>query len=151
MSDNEINSMNIHDGVKVRIQLNSLDPTYKVPTDAIAVPSDVRKTGLSKVVNYLLGNVVDGSDTDYSDSDSDDEDNKKDKKNENMVDFDFLISNRFLRTSVSSYMRSHNISAESVLRVDFLPKANNPEEEGESEEVSFGQGEKRRETAGAKR
>ena len=127
MSDDE---MNVEDrGVKVRVQLNSLVPEYSVPKDAIAVPSEVRKSGLSKVVNYLLGNVEGGGDS----SDSDDDSVEGNKASDKSVDFDFLIKNRFLRTSVSSYMRANNISAESVLQIDFVPKATKPENQGESE------------------
>ncbi|GMH72098.1 hypothetical protein TrRE_jg5633 [Triparma retinervis] len=128
MSDDD--EMNVEDrGVKVRVQLNSLVPEYSVPKDAIAVPSEVRKSGLSKVVNYLLGNVEGGGDS----SDSDDDSVEGNKASDKSVDFDFLIKNRFLRTSVSSYMRANNISAESVLQIDFVPKATKPENQGESE------------------
>jgi hypothetical protein len=127
MSDDEMDVES--GGVKVRVQLNSLVPEYTVPKDAIAVPSEVRKSGLSKVVNYLLGNVEGNDDSSDSDSDSNDGTTPSDRS----VDFDFLIKNRFLRTSVSSYMRANNISAESVLQIDFMPKASKPENQGESE------------------
>ena len=118
---------------KVRVKLVSILPEYNVPSDDIAVPSSIRRPGLSKVVNYLLGNADDsGSDSDSNDDDNDDDGNNN---KSSLVEFDFLVDNKFLRQSVEGYLRSNNISSEDVLRIDFLPKAKKPEEDKNENEA----------------
>ena len=124
--------MDSDESSKVRVKLVSILPEYNVPSDDIAVPSSIRRPGLSKVVNYLLGNADDsGSD---SDSNDDEDDGRKNNKS-SLIEFDFLVDNKFLRQSVEGYLRSNNISSEDVLRIDFLPKAKNPEEDKNENEA----------------
>ena len=124
--------MDSDESSKVRVKLVSLLPEYNIPSDDIAVPSSIRRPGLSKVVNYLLGNADDsGSDSDSNDDDDDGRNNNK----SSLIEFDFLVDNKFLRQSVEGYLRSNNISSEDVLRIDFLPKAKKPEEDKNENEA----------------
>ena len=126
--------MDSDESSKVRVKLVSLLPEYNIPSDDIAVPSSIRRPGLSKVVNYLLGNADDsGSDSDSNDDDDDDDDRNNNKSS--LIEFDFLVDNKFLRQSVEGYLRSNNISSEDVLRIDFLPKAKKPEEDKNENEA----------------
>jgi ribosome biogenesis protein YTM1 len=113
---------------KIRVTLVSLDPTYTVPTDDMAVPASIRTTGLNKLVNYLLS----GSD---SDNDSDSEEEEEEGKPAKGVQFDFMINNRFLRTTLAGYVRANNVSAESVVTVHFLPKLTKPDPSKEENNV----------------
>lgn len=131
---------NLDESSRVRVKLVSVLEEYSVPSDDIAVPSSIRRPGLSKVVNYLLGNA-DNSDSDDSDNDNDndhDNDNNASSKktsSSSRLEFDFLVDNKFLRQSVEGYMRSNNISSEDVLRIEFLPKAKKPEEDKNDNEA----------------
>ena len=75
------------DDSKVMVKLVSLLPEFEVPSDDIAVPSNIRRPGLSKVVNYLLGNIDEG------DSEEDDNDNEK-REEKKMPAFDFMVKNK---------------------------------------------------------
>ena len=117
------------DESKLRITLTSLDSRYSVSSSEIAVPGSTRRSGLSNLVNFMLGNGTSGSD-DEADSDTDsDEEHKDDKKKTPQIPFDFIISSVYLRTSLSAYVRTHDISFENVLKVDFLPRSSVPSEE----------------------
>jgi len=109
---------------KVRISLVSLDPSYEVPSDDMAVPASIRTSGLNKLVNYLIS----------GESEDENEDDEESGESSSTV-FDFMINNRFLRTTLSGYIRANNISAEALVTVHFLPKLTKPDEEKNETEV----------------
>ena len=104
---------------KYRVRFNSILPQYRVEGDEIAVGGDVRTSGMSKIINYLLEGA--GDDSGSEDGGASEE------KSGGKIRFDFLIKNRFLRTSLSSYVLTNNLSAESTIVIDYLPKATKPE------------------------
>ena len=108
------------DESKVMVKLVSVLPQYEVPDDDIAVPSEIRRKGLSKVVNYLLGNEESDED---GDGNNDDDDVVQSSQN---ISFDFMVKNKFLRQSVAGYIRSASLSFESVLTIHFLPRSTKP-------------------------
>ncbi len=118
---------------KVRVKLTSMQPKYSVDSSEIAVPSDVRRGGLSKLVNFMLGNV----DDDESESDNSDDEGAGSgirTSVSSMIPFDFLIHGRFLRTTLAGYMRANNVSAEDVVDIHFMPRLTKPEEESSPDE-----------------
>ena len=113
---------------KIRVQLVSVDPRYTVTDADMAVPGTLRRTGLAAVVNYLLGNDEDKEESGKKGDDDDDESSMKiSSPKSNRIDFDFMINNRFLRTTVSGYVRANNVSAEDLLVIHFLPRMTKPE------------------------
>ena len=110
---------------KIRVQLVSVDPRYAVPDADMAVPGTLRRGGLSSVVNYLLG--FSGDDDAAAAASAMDTGGLESSSNNKQVDFDFLVDNRFLRTSISGYVRSHNVSAEELVVIHFVPRLPKPE------------------------
>mmetsp|Transcript_573 Transcript_573/g.1023 ORF Transcript_573/g.1023 Transcript_573/m.1023 type:complete len:463 (+) Transcript_573:209-1597(+) len=121
-------SAGVADESKVMVKLVSVLPQYEVPDDDIAVPSEIRRKGLSKVVNYLLGN--EDSDDD-SDNDIDSDGGRASPSSK--VSFDFMVKNKFLRQSVAGYIRSASLSFESVLTIHFLPRSTKPSDSSPSD------------------
>lgn len=105
---------------------SSYDPPLRVPSDPIAVPSSVRRGGLSAVVNHLLDRRVVAS------SSNDDEDDSKDDDRPPAVAFDFLVGDRLLRTSVEAAARREGLGTERAVEVRYLPAARTPRRAGES-------------------
>eukprot|EP00588_Corethron_pennatum_P008580 CAMPEP_0194269606 /NCGR_PEP_ID=MMETSP0169-20130528/3739_1 /TAXON_ID=218684 /ORGANISM="Corethron pennatum, Strain L29A3" /LENGTH=392 /DNA_ID=CAMNT_0039011307 /DNA_START=102 /DNA_END=1276 /DNA_ORIENTATION=- len=97
------------DGPSVRIRLRDGSPggSHPLPTGVagteIAVPSSLRRRGLSAAVNHLLGGGT-------------------------AVPFDFLVGNRYLRTSLEGAAGSEGFEA--GLDVTYVPLYPRPEEEG---------------------
>lgn len=97
----------------------------EVPTEAIAVPADVRRKGLSAVINHLLGRRIDGKD------DDDDEDDKI----EDALPFDFLINGKLLRSGVESAARRYGLSLEQAIQLTYFPAQEAPQESGKGEPI----------------
>mmetsp|Transcript_23063 Transcript_23063/g.50061 ORF Transcript_23063/g.50061 Transcript_23063/m.50061 type:complete len:504 (-) Transcript_23063:48-1559(-) len=133
----------LNEGNQIRISF-VLDPsvttketpegdTLEVPSDPIAVPSNVRRRGLSAIINHLLDRKVEkesGDDSDESEEeDSDDEDRLP------SLPFDFLVNGRYLRTGIEAAARREGLSLETAVKVHYFPAAKAPTGRGESEEM----------------
>ena len=89
---------------QVRVKLvTKLPKEWQVPASPLAVPSSLTRWGMSEVVNHLLG----GS---------------------SHTAFDFLAGGALLRGSLGRHIRAHNLSAEDVVELQYLPAAKPPEE-----------------------
>ncbi|XP_021724368.1 ribosome biogenesis protein WDR12 homolog [Chenopodium quinoa] len=76
-----------------------LEQHFKVPSNAIAIPSDLTRFGLSSIVNNLLKAV---------DSDWEPE------------PFDFLIDGELVRLSLEEFLLAKRISAEKVVEIEYI-------------------------------
>jgi ribosome biogenesis protein YTM1 len=123
-SDNE---EDIGEQIRVSFVLDASikDRSLEVPSDPIAIPADLRKKGLSAVINHLLDRRVDNDDV-GSDSDED--------KLE-AIPFDFLVANRLLRTGVETAARRHGLSLEQAIQISYFPAQQAPEESNQGEPV----------------
>ena len=99
----------------------------EVPTEPMAVPSNIRKRGLSAIVNHLLDRG-DKDDSDASDDDSDGDDDKLPA-----IPFDFLLNDKLLRLPLDSAARNMGLSTEHALELYYFPARLPPKREGESE------------------
>lgn len=84
--------------VQVRF-VTHLDDQFEVPSNAIAVPSDLTRLGLSSIVNNLLKAV----DSDWEPK-----------------PFDFLIDGELVRMSLEEFLLAKGISAEKVLEIEYI-------------------------------
>lgn len=119
-------SLHLAPGVKPQ---NSDGTTLEIPSDPIAVPCNIRKRGLSAVVNHLLGrNVV-------NDSDSNSDDNEEDSLSSLLppIAFDFLLSSKLLRLPLESAVRKEGLSTEKAIELHYFPARLPPIKEGEGE------------------
>ncbi|TPX34226.1 hypothetical protein SmJEL517_g03145 [Synchytrium microbalum] len=92
---------------KVQVRFRSRESRYSVTTAPILVPIGVKRIGLSSIVNQLLNS-----------------DNPE--PTEKTIPFDFLIENKFLRTSLSEYLDANAKSTESILEIEYLPVQSPP-------------------------
>lgn len=119
-------SLHLAPGVKSH---NSDGTPLEIPSDPIAVPCDIRKRGLSAVVNHLLGrNVVQESDQEEQESDEEDD-------NLPPISFDFLLSSKLLRLPLESAVRKEGLSTEKAIDIYYFPARLPPVKEGEGENV----------------
>ncbi|KAL6961191.1 WD repeat-containing protein 12 [Sarracenia purpurea var. burkii] len=84
--------------VQVRF-VTKLRPPFKVPSNSIAIPSNLTRMGLSAVVNNLL------------------EAGNNDWKSE---PFDFLINGELVRMSLEEFLLAKGISAEKILEIEYI-------------------------------
>ncbi|KAI4320388.1 hypothetical protein MLD38_033875 [Melastoma candidum] len=84
--------------VQVRF-VTKLKPAYKVPPTSLAIPADVTRLGLSKLVNQLLQNV----DADWAPE-----------------PFDFMIDGELVRMSLEQFLLAKGISAEKVVEIEYI-------------------------------
>ncbi|KAI9222843.1 WD40-repeat-containing domain protein [Blastocladiella britannica] len=83
---------------QVQVKFTTTEEQYAVPSSApILLPTDFKRSALNEVINHLLG-----------------------KGRENAVNFEFLIDDTLLRTSLASYLTQHNLSAENVLSIQYI-------------------------------
>jgi ribosome biogenesis protein YTM1 len=137
MADQEENTLvDEQDGEQIRVSFvlaqgvgGSTAESLEIPSDSIAVPFDIRRRGLSAVVNHLLGRKVDAEKEDSSDESDDDDDDEQLKA----IPFDFLVNNRLLRTGVEAAARREGLSLEEAVKITYFPAQQAPEEAGESE------------------
>jgi ribosome biogenesis protein YTM1 len=121
-------SLHLAPGVKSQ---NSDGTPLEIPSDPIAVPANIRKRGLSAVVNHLLGrNVV----NDDSDSNSENEDSSTSSQLPPIA-FDFLLSSKLLRLPLESAVRKEGLSTEKAIELQYFPARLPPVKEGEGEVV----------------
>ena len=107
----ESSSDESHSRTKLRISLhlapgvksqNSDGTPLEVPSDPIAVPCDIRKRGLSAVVNHLLGRKV-ANDQEVVSSDEDESDEEEELPSS--IPFDFLLTSKLLRLPLEAAVR----------------------------------------------
>ena len=120
--DSEYNEEEIGEQVRVSFILDPSvsDRSLEVPTESIAIPADLRRKGLSAVINHLLDRQVH--------DDEDNEDSGEDEEKLKALPFDFIIANRLLRTGVETAARRHGLSLEQAIRISYFPAQKSPEE-----------------------
>lgn len=97
----------------------------------MAVPSNIRKRGLSAIINHLLDRGdKDDDENSASGSDSDDDDDKLPA-----IPFDFLLNDKLLRLPLDSAARNMGLSTEHALELHYFPARLPPKKEGESEQL----------------
>ncbi|TVU19850.1 hypothetical protein EJB05_36025 [Eragrostis curvula] len=84
--------------VRVRF-VTKLPAPLRAPTDAIAVPADLSRMGLSEVVNSLLA---------------------ADEPDHQHQPFDFLVDGEFVRMPLQQFLNAKGISAERVLELEYV-------------------------------
>ena len=94
----------------------------EVPTEPIAVPADLRRKGLSAVINHLLGRRIGEND-----------ENEDDKSE--ALPFDFLINGKLLRTGVESAARRYGLSLEHAIQLTYFPAQEAPQESGKGQPI----------------
>ena len=104
--------------------------SLEIPKEPIAVPSSIRKRGLSAIVNHLLDRKVISDDDD--DANNSDEDNENEDKLPS-IPFDFLLNSKLLRLSLDSAIRKEGISTEHSIEIEYFPARLPPRNEGESD------------------
>ncbi|KAG9290333.1 hypothetical protein G9A89_007064 [Geosiphon pyriformis] len=82
-------------GPQVQVRFFTQQSKYAVTDSAILVPAELRRYGLSEIINHLLA---------Y----------------EKPVPFDFLIEGQFLRTSLSEYLQNAGLSTENVISLEYV-------------------------------
>eukprot|EP01135_Chromosphaera_perkinsii_P007846 Nk52_evm38s1020 gene=Nk52_evmTU38s1020 len=80
---------------QVQVKFFTSQKKYAVTDKPFTVPSNLRRYGLSEVINHLL-------------------------PREEVVPFEFLINGEFLRGSLESYMKSNDISLESLVEIEYM-------------------------------
>eukprot|EP00435_Cladocopium_sp_Y103_P038589 s905_g10.t1 len=80
-----------------------LPEKFQVPEEELVIPANLERYGLSEVVNRLIGH-------------------------EQPIPFDFLVEGEFLRSSIGTYLEVHKLSAEKVLRLEFVLALREPEQ-----------------------
>ncbi|KAL2633693.1 hypothetical protein R1flu_005172 [Riccia fluitans] len=82
---------------QVQVRFNTkLKQELRVVSTPFAVPSSLTRYGLSEVINALLGL-------------------------EKPIPFDFLLDGELIRTSLEKLLLSKNLSAESILNIEYIP------------------------------
>ncbi len=122
--------------VSLKLASSVKDRSLEVPTQAIAVPADIGRKGLSAVLNHLLGRSVSSDNNNDSDSDSDDDDSSQDGNKLPPLTFEFIVkgtSNRLLRKGVEKEARQHGLSLEEAIPITYFPAANVPEKQSDGE------------------
>ncbi|KAK6530029.1 ribosome biogenesis protein ytm1 [Orbilia ellipsospora] len=80
---------------RVQINLSTRDPTLSVPLQSLRVPTNLKRYGLSTLVNHLLETAK-------------------------PIPFDFLIDGQYLRTSIDEYLTQAGLSSEKPLDVEYV-------------------------------
>jgi len=142
MSDGGDNHAEAEETTKLRISF-VLSPSIRsqtqrdlleLPSEPIAVPSSIRKKGLSAVVNHLLDRKV-PKEEDTSGSDSDGSNSDDDEAKLPAIPFDFLLQDKLLRLPLESAVRKEGLSTERALEIQYFPARLPPKKEGESESL----------------
>ena len=123
-SNDEEMEEEIGEQIRVSFVLDSSisDRSLEVPSEPIAIPADLKRKGLSAVINHLLDRQTD------DDSDNDDE-------KQEALSFDFIVANRLLRTGVETAARRYGLSLEQAIRISYFPAQEEPEESNKGEPV----------------
>ena len=103
--------------------------TLEIPKEPIAVPSSIRKRGLSAIVNHLLDRkVISDDDTNNNSDDSDDNEDQLPA-----IPFDFLLNSKLLRLSLDTAIRKEGLSTEHAIELEYFPARLPPRKDGESD------------------
>ncbi|KAL5704350.1 WD repeat-containing protein 12 [Ranunculus cassubicifolius] len=79
--------------------LTKLESPYKVPTTALAIPSNLTRRGLSTIINDIL---------------------KSEDPDWEHVPFDFIINGELVRMSLEQFLLAKGITAEKVLEIEYI-------------------------------
>ncbi|RVD83552.1 uncharacterized protein DFL_007937 [Arthrobotrys flagrans] len=79
----------------IQINLSTRDPTLSIPLQPLRIPTNLKRYGLSTLVNHLL-------------------DTPK------PIPFDFLVDGQYLRTSIDEYLTLAGLSSEKPLDVEYV-------------------------------
>ncbi|CAM6107149.1 unnamed protein product [Calypogeia fissa] len=83
--------------LQVRFSTKLEDEKFHVVNTPFAVPSSLNRYGLSEIINALLG------------------------LSDKPIPFDFLLDGELLRTSLETYLLAKNLSAETILEIEYMP------------------------------
>jgi ribosome biogenesis protein len=116
--------------IRVHFILDSTvtDSSLCIPSVPIAVPSTLRRKGLSAIVNHLLERKAEDESTEVS------EDDEEERKLPGIV-FDFMISGKLLRTGVETAARRFGLSLEESIEIIYFPAQQQPQAKGRSEKL----------------
>lgn len=92
--------------LKVRVKFVTKYPQYAVSDTPFAVPSKLGKSGLSKVVNHLLGNSIDDDEEETQSS---------------YVAFDFIIAGHLIRMPLDKIINRLHLSTEELITIEYFP------------------------------
>ena len=109
--------------VKFILDASVTNRELEVPHEPIAVPSDVRRKGLSAVINHLLGRRI-------GEIDQEDDDEK-----DAALPFDFIIHGKLLRSGVESAARRYGLSLEQAVPLTYFPAQEAPHQSGKGEPI----------------
>ncbi|KAI8855276.1 WD40-repeat-containing domain protein [Chytridium lagenaria] len=84
------------EGKQVQVRFRTRSAKFSVTDTPILIPVNLRRFGLSEIINHLLGST------------------------ENPVPFDFIIDGKFLRTTLETYIEDHNLSSEAILEIEYV-------------------------------
>ncbi|CAZ85695.1 unnamed protein product [Tuber melanosporum] len=80
---------------QIQVKFTTRHPEIAVPTAPILVPANLKRYGLSQIINHLLDTST-------------------------ATPFEFLINGSFLRTSIEKYLSDNGLSSESVLTLEYV-------------------------------
>jgi ribosome biogenesis protein YTM1 len=106
------------------------DTSLEVPADAIAIPSNLRRRGLSTLVNHMLGRKVANDDNDMDKEEEDDDDDEDALPS---IRFDFILNGKLLRMGVEAAVRRDGLSMEESVEIQYFCAQEAPSSSGESE------------------
>lgn len=112
------------DSDEVRVRFVTQDASIRVVDTPFAVPITLARYGLSQIVNHLLGRGKLASRfcgisvifTLYTDP---------------PMPFDFIINDELLRVPLKRYLEGANMSAESIVTLQYIPALQKPDQNNE--------------------
>lgn len=91
---------------KVRVRFVTTFDQFRIVDTPFVVPSKLGRSGLSEIVNHLLGN---------GDADNEDEEEV------GRQPFDFMIGDRLVRISLNKFIALHRLNTEDTITVNYFP------------------------------
>ncbi|KAF9582159.1 WD repeat-containing protein 12 [Lunasporangiospora selenospora] len=85
------------EGPQVQVRFVTQQREFAIPETAIQTPANLRRYGLSEIINLILQN-----------------------EGEKQRPFDFLIDGEFLRTSLLEYLNEKGLSTENTLTIEYV-------------------------------
>jgi ribosome biogenesis protein YTM1 len=117
--------------ISLRIAPGVNDVSIEVSSDPIAVPADLRRKGLSALVNHMLGRRVRATNEEEKSVDEpDDEDNVLPA-----LPFDFILNGRLLRMGVEAAARRDGLSLEEAIELQYFVAQPAPRHSTSSEDI----------------
>lgn len=123
--DDEDNDIGQQIRVEFILDASVTNRELEVPHEPIAVPSDVRRKGLSAVINHLLGRRI-GEIR---------EEEESNEEKEAAISFDFIIQGKLLRSGVESAARRYGLSLEHAVPLTYFPAQEAPHQSGKGEPI----------------